>query len=55
MAEGRIFSCDTRFRESSELELCPSAAESLELQVRTEFLPVSLLPLEEEEEEDADE
>lgn len=54
-AEGMVFSTDTRFRESSELELCPSAAESFELKVGTEFLLVSLSLLEEVEEEDADE
>lgn len=51
--EGMIFSLATKVRESSELELCPSAADSFELRVGTEFLLASLvLP---EEEEDADE
>jgi len=50
-----FFSLDTRFTESSELELCPSAADAFELKVGTEFLLVRLLLLEEEEEEDGDE
>ncbi len=51
--EGTFFSLATKVRESSALELCPSAADSFELRVGTEFLLVSLvLP---EEEEDADE
>lgn len=53
--EGLFFSLDTRFRESSELELCPSAADSLELEAGTEFFLASFLLLKEREEEDADE
>lgn len=44
----------TKLRESSELELCPSAADSLELKVGTEFFLLSLLlPDELEEQRDA--
>ena len=44
----------TELREHSELELCPSAADSLELKFGTEFFLVSLLlPDELEEQEDA--
>lgn len=50
--EGVILSLDTRFRESSDLELCPSAADSFEHKDGIEFLLVCLL---EEEEEDAEE
>lgn len=47
-----MFSLDNKVRESSELELCPSAVDSFELMVCTELILVSLmLP----EEEDADE
>lgn len=45
---------NTKLRESSELKLCPSAADSLELTAGTEFFLVSLLlPDELEEQEDA--
>lgn len=47
--QGMFFSPDTKVRDSSELALCPSAADSFE------FLLVSLVLLEEEEVEDADE
>lgn len=46
--QGMFFSPDIKVRDSSELALCPSAADSFE------FLLVSLVLLEEEE-EDADE
>lgn len=49
--ESVIFSLVTKVSEFSELELCPSAADSLELRIGTEFLLVSLVLLEEEEEE----
>lgn len=52
--EGMTFPLDTELRESSELERCPSAADSLEVRVGTEFLLVSFVLEEEEEEEDAD-
>lgn len=42
-------------RDSSEQELCPSAADSFEFWVSNEFLLVSLVLEEEEEEEEADE
>lgn len=48
---GPFFSSDTKVRDSSELELCPSAADSFEFKVSSEFLLVSVVPLEEEEEE----
>lgn len=49
-----IFSLKAEVRESSELELCPSAADSFELWAGTEFILVSLVLLEDVE-EDADE
>lgn len=51
---GQFLSSDTRVRDSSEQELCPSEADSFEFWVSNEFLLVSLV-LEEEEEEEADE
>ena len=48
---GMIVSLDIKGRESSELQLCPSAAESSAL--GTEFLLPSLALPEEEVEEDA--
>lgn len=44
--QGMFFSPDTKVRDSSELALCPSAADSFE------FLLVSLVLLEEEVEDD---
>lgn len=49
-----ILPLDTELTESSELERRPSAADSFEVRVGTEFLLVSFVLLEEEE-EDADE
>lgn len=48
---GQFFSSDTKVSDSSEQELCPSAADSFEFKVSNEFLLVSLVLLEEEEEE----
>lgn len=52
--EGVILSADAEAREASEPELCPSAGESFELSFGTEFLLVSLVLLEEEEEDAAE-
>lgn len=50
--EADILSRDTSFRESSELELCPSAADSFEHEDGAEFLLLILLQEVEEEEEE---